>query len=362
MERKNCTKCKKIVISKVVIMWTSLTLRRTMRMLISTSPAFLTKRWNVLKTLTFMNWFGESQVIHSKKPSRSTSTKNNHSMHSAMSRSGPSWMQATLRFPRSSMRSRSGNASLVSITVIQESYIVYVDVRWQKIRPRIESISQPSSTHSPYRTSTSEKTDHVVIGMEDHRDAKNTLRRINLQRNAVKRNMIASTIGTSATRPSERQWLKSVAPNKWLSIWTSLRTRTTLTQPAGKKSSSTVAIGGSTRIWHALIQYRQGMNPNLKVRCQQCSAWSEQKTKRSKKRRHKPLHPRLRGTGIQAGGSLIMSTHLKKWYDRWWHRETCILVVEYLFAGRVSTCRRIWNFYCENRLQLTAVYCHRRGV
>ena len=179
-----------------------------------------------------------------------------------MSRSGPSWMQATLRFPRSSMRSRSGNASLVSITVIQESYTVYVDVWWQKIRPRIESISQPSSTHSPYRTSTSEKTDHVVTGMENPKDAKNTLRRINLQRNAVKRNMIASTTGTSATRPSERQWSKSVAPNKWLSRWTSLRTRTTVTQPAGKKSSSTVAIGGSTRIWHALIQYRQGTNPN----------------------------------------------------------------------------------------------------
>ena len=36
-------------------------------------------------------------------------------------------------------------------------------------------------------------------------DAKNTIRRTNLQRNAVKRNMIASTTGTSATRPSERQ-------------------------------------------------------------------------------------------------------------------------------------------------------------
>ena len=39
-----------------------------------------------------------------------------------------------------------------------------------------------------------------------------------------------------------------------------------------KKLSSTVAIGGSTRMWHTLIQYRQGTNPNLKVRCQQCSA------------------------------------------------------------------------------------------
>ena len=65
---------------------------------------------------------------HSKKPSRTTSTKNNHSMQSAMSRRVPSWMQETLRFPRSSMRSRSGNASFVSITVIQVSYTVYVDV------------------------------------------------------------------------------------------------------------------------------------------------------------------------------------------------------------------------------------------
>ena len=147
--------------------------------------------------------------------------------------------------------------------------------------------------------------------MEKPKDEKNTLRRINLQRNAVKGNMLASTTGTSATRPSERQWSKSFAPNKWLSRWTSLRTRTTVTKPAGKKSSSTLATGGSTLIWHALIQYRQGTNPSLKVRCQQCNAWSEQKTKRSKKHWHKPLHPRLLGTGIQAGGSLILSTHFK---------------------------------------------------
>ena len=49
------------------------------------------------------------------------------------------------------------------------------------------------------------RTDHVVTGMEIHRDAKNTLRRINLQENAVKRNTTASTTGSSATRPSERR-------------------------------------------------------------------------------------------------------------------------------------------------------------
>ena len=44
------------------------------------------------------------------------------------------------------------------------------------------------------------------------------------------------------------------------------------TKPARKKLNSTVAIGGSTQMWLTLIQYPQGTNPNLKVRCQQCIA------------------------------------------------------------------------------------------
>ena len=40
------------------------------------------------------------------------------------------------------------------------------------------------------------------------------------------------------------------------------------------------------------------------MHCQQCNA-------RSKKHWHKLPHPRLLGTGIQAGGSLILSTRLK---------------------------------------------------
>ena len=94
---------------------------------------------------------------------------------------------------------------------IEISEIVNVEPKWQcksclnhcnpgviycvcgRLMTTDSGISHPSSTHSPYRTSTSEKTDHVVTGMENPKDAKNTLRRINLQRNAVKRNMIAST-------------------------------------------------------------------------------------------------------------------------------------------------------------------------
>ena len=43
-ERRHSTQCKKTIISKVVIMWTSLTLQQTMRMLTSVSLAFLKKR------------------------------------------------------------------------------------------------------------------------------------------------------------------------------------------------------------------------------------------------------------------------------------------------------------------------------
>ena len=51
----------------------------------------------------------------------------------------------------------------------------------------IESICHLLSTHSPSRTFTSEKTDHVVTGMAKLPDAKNTTRHINLQRNVAKR-------------------------------------------------------------------------------------------------------------------------------------------------------------------------------
>ena len=55
------------------------------------------------------------------------------------------------------------------------------------------------------RASTFEKTDHVVTGMEKLQDAKNTIRRINLQGNVARRNMTTSTTDSSATRPSEKR-------------------------------------------------------------------------------------------------------------------------------------------------------------
>ena len=110
-------------------MWTSLILRRTMRMLTSVSLAFLKKRWNVPKTLTFFNWFGESHVTHRNKLSRTISTKeqsfNAFSAESkkAIKESGNHW-----DFRDHQRGAEVAMQVLSSIIVIQESYTAYVDV------------------------------------------------------------------------------------------------------------------------------------------------------------------------------------------------------------------------------------------
>ena len=142
---------------------------------------------NVPKPWTFLNWFGKSHVTHKNKPSRTISTRNSRSMRSALSRKRRSKNQATSRFPRSSTRSRSCSASFASIIVIQELYTVYVDVWWRRTQVSIESIYHLLSTHSPSRTFTTEKTDHVVTGMAKLPDAKNTTRHINLQKKCRKK-------------------------------------------------------------------------------------------------------------------------------------------------------------------------------
>ena len=63
------------------------------------------------------------------------------------------------------------------------------------------------------------------------------------------------------------------------------------------------------------------------------------------KRQHQLLHPRLHGTGIQVGGSLITSTHLKNGMTTDDNTGKPVFwVVQYRFVGRVSTYRRIWIF------------------
>ena len=134
-----------------------------------------------------------------------TSSNSNHSMHSATSQRLQSWMQETLRFARLSTWSRSGNARCVLSFAVQELYTAHMDILWQKILPRIECTSQLCLTLFPYQISTSERTDHTVTGMEKNLDVKITLRQINLQRNAVKRNTTASTTDTSVIKFSGSQ-------------------------------------------------------------------------------------------------------------------------------------------------------------
>ena len=100
------------------------------------------------------------------------------------------------------------NARCVLSFAVHELYTAHVDILWQKILPKIECTSQLYLILSPYRISTSERTDHTVTSMEKHLDVKITLRRINMQRNAVKRNTKASTKDTSVTKLSGNQWLR----------------------------------------------------------------------------------------------------------------------------------------------------------
>ena len=98
-------------------------------------------------------------------------------------------------------------------------------------------------------------------------------------------------------------------------------------------------------MWHTLIQYPQGTNPNLKSALSIMHRLKRTEDARSKKHWHKPFHPRLLATGIQAGGSLILSTHLKNGMTADSTGEPVLWVVQYRFVGRVSTYRRIWNFF-----------------
>ena len=79
--------------------------------------------------------------------------------------------------------------------------------------------------------------------------AKNTIRRINLQGNAARKSMTASTTDSSATRPSGRRWLNWDALKRSSLRWISLQAKTTLTSPPEQKLTSTVATGGFAQTW-----------------------------------------------------------------------------------------------------------------
>ena len=119
--------------------------------------------------------------------------------------------------------------------------------------------------------------------------------------------------------------------------------KTTLTKPLKKKLTFTVAIGGFTQMWHTSIRYQQGTHLISKRRCRQCTASSKRRTKRNLPH-GRTIPPLLLGNGMQTGGSLILSTRLKNGMTTDSTGATCSLVVRYLFAERVSTCREFRIF------------------
>ena len=143
---------------------------------------------------------------------------------------------------------------------------------------------------------------HVVTGMEKPQDAKNTIRRINLQRNAVNNkyeNIYDRFIRDKAFR---KAMIEIGRTEQMIVEMDKLANEDHSYKPARKKSSSTVAIGGSTRIWHALIQYRQGMNPNLKSALSTMQRLKQAEDKKKQETMAQTSSSRLRGTGIQLVG------------------------------------------------------------
>ena len=122
---------------------------------------------------------------------------------------------------------------------------------------------------------------------------------------------------------------------------------TTFTTPARKRLNSTLAIGGSTRMWHTSIQYPQGTNLNSKnaLSTMQRLKRAEDK-KETRNRNTKFLILVFLALTCKLVGSPILSTRLKDGMTPdstgqpvpWWFD---------IYLRKVSTCRRIWNFYRE---------------
>ena len=105
MERGNLwkearTKCKKLVISKIVMTRTSSTLRWMTETSTSTSPVFQMRWWNDRKALTFITWFSKSKIILNEKHFRMISNSIVRVIPSAKSQKMRLWLLGILNYAR----------------------------------------------------------------------------------------------------------------------------------------------------------------------------------------------------------------------------------------------------------------------
>ena len=203
MERKNCTQCKKIVISKIVINWTSLTLRRTMGTLtsnISGIPDEAVKRsenFNILQLIRKITRHPQQEAVQNDlDKQQSFNAFSDESKNAIMDAGNIEISEIVNAEPKWQCKVCLNHCS---------TGVIYCVCGRLMTKDSAENRKKISAILDTFSIPNFERTDHVVTGMENHRDAKNTLRRINLQRNAVKRSTTASTTGSSATRPSERR-------------------------------------------------------------------------------------------------------------------------------------------------------------
>ena len=121
--------------------------------------------------------------------------------------------------------------------------------------------------------------------------------------NAARRSMTASTIDSSATRPSGRRWSSWVALKMSSLKWIDFQAKTTVTLPQKKKLTSTVATGGFARTWWISIRCREGVNLTSRKHCRHCTASRKRRTRSNMKSGHKvPPH----------GG---------QWQTKWWESD-----------------------------------------
>ena len=185
-----------------MIQWTSLTLQRTIRILTSASPAFLKKRVKRSETLNILELIRRI-TRHPQKQAVQNDLDQKQSFNAFSAESKKAIKE-------------SGNIEISEIVNTEPKLqckfclnhcnpgIIYCVCGRLMATDSAENRKYMSSTLDSFSIAnfTSEKTDHVVTGMEKLPDAKNTTRHINLQRNVAKRGTTASMTGTSATRPS----------------------------------------------------------------------------------------------------------------------------------------------------------------
>ena len=116
------------------------------------------------------------------------------------------------------------------------------------------------------------------------KDAKSTTQQIEFKRGVAKRNMTTFTTDSSATSYSEKRWLSWDALKRSSLRWIGLQAKTTVILPPKQKLTYTVATGGFARTWWISIRCQQGINLTSRKHCRHCTASRKREDKKHYKK------------------------------------------------------------------------------